>query len=124
MQAAIAITRWFVHETTRIYATFSENEKDREERLILEWVQRRGGRATARDVARSLKAIESSDAADLAMGRLVAAGFARWESIQPGPQGGRPSRDFVLTDLPPPTKPRETAEKASFVGEEMEEVVI
>jgi hypothetical protein len=124
MEAAIAITRWFTHETRRVYGTFGESDNAREERLILEWVQRRGGRATAREAGQNLQAIESSDVADLAMGRLVAAGLGRWEDKPPGPRGGRPSRVFVLTDAPPLTKPHETAETASFVGEEAEELVI
>lgn len=66
---------------------------------ILEWVKMRGGRATAREAARNLDAIENSDAADLAMARLVAAGLGRWEDTPPGPRGGRPSRVFVVTEI-------------------------
>ena len=124
MDAAIGITQWFTHETRRIYGMFGESDNARDERLILDWVQRRGGRATAREAGQNLQAIENSDVADLAMGRLVAAGLGRWEDKPPGPRGGRPSRVFVLTDAPPLTKPHETAETASFVGEEAEELVI
>ena len=50
MTNGIAIARWFAHEAERVYSVLGESDEQRDQRRLAEWVDRRGGRATARDV--------------------------------------------------------------------------
>ena len=50
MEAAIILTKWFKHETQRVYAMMAESETERDRRKLIEWITSKGGIVTARQV--------------------------------------------------------------------------
>jgi hypothetical protein len=95
--AGVVLVRWFGNEARRIYAMLSEGDADRESRLLVEWIERRGGVVTVRDVTHGIRAYRNDpDTAEHALSALVEAGVGRWESDDHGPKGGRPTRRFRL----------------------------
>jgi hypothetical protein len=98
VQAGIDMSRWFGHETRRIYAALAETEAERDRRRLIELVRRRGGRISVSDLQASDRRFRSdSSSAEQALDDLVKAGFGKWKRVPPGPRGGRPSHVFVLT---------------------------
>jgi len=100
MRAGEVLARWFVGEAERVYAMLAEKPEDRSARLLAEWVRRKGGRVTPRDLQRSNRKYGSSEEAEDALDALVTAGLGRWDG--PRATGGRPAgRVFVLDATPP-----------------------
>ena len=98
MRQAIAVVEWFKAEGRRVYAMLGQSENMRTRRRVIEWIERRGGRVTVRDLTHDLSQYHGrTDAAEAELNALVKAGCGAWERPQPGPKGGRPSRRFVLT---------------------------
>ncbi|MFH1108687.1 MAG: DUF3987 domain-containing protein [Planctomycetota bacterium] len=114
MADGIQLARWFAYETERVYAMLRESDADRQSRELAEWVRRRGGRLTARELQQgNRKYRESSGAAEAALGELVRLGWGEWEAVPTTPRGGQPTQVFILsaclqTTQPPqfPRKPR------------------
>ena len=50
MQAGIKLAQWFKSEARRIYPRLSESDDDRDQRRLIEWIERKGGSVTAREV--------------------------------------------------------------------------
>lgn len=101
MAAGIELATWFAGEADRIYYELSgaESKQDLEQRRLVEWIERRRGPVLARHLQRNLKAFKEAggaERAEKALAGLVAAGVGRWKQIPPGPEGGRPTRAFVL----------------------------
>jgi hypothetical protein len=95
--AGVSLSRWFANEARRIYAMLSESDDDRKARQLVEWIERRGGVVTVRDVTHGIRAYRNDpDTAEHALSALVEAGIGRWESDDHGPKGGRPTRRFRL----------------------------
>lgn len=94
IQAGIELTQWFANEARRIYALLGEDEGDRANRELIEWIEARGGMVTARDLQQSKRAENAQDA-ELKLTDLVVRGFGIWEP-SPSGQRGRPTRQFVL----------------------------
>ncbi len=94
--AAILITRWFIHETERVYTIFGEDEVAIEARELLDWVMIQGGSATARDLQLHSRRYPTSQAATDAIDDLVRRKWGQWEYERPGPTGGAPSKRFVV----------------------------
>jgi len=104
VRAALGVVEWAKQETRRVYAMLTEGEGGQEAREILDLVARRGGKITARDLCKAmLKRFPTSDDAELYLRGLVRAGVGAWQDRGTGPQGGRPTRDFVLTQGELPT---------------------
>ncbi len=95
--AGIAITEWFVHETTRIYDLFHDDEIDVEARDLLDWVMRQGGDVAPRELQRHSRTYPTSEAAIAALDDLVRRRWGYWKYDKPGPTGGKPSQRFVAT---------------------------
>lgn len=96
MAAAIELTRWFVCETRRIYALWSECEGSSvEDRGLVEWIRARGGSVTARDVRRGPQRYRLIGAAETALENLVRSGIGTWE-YGDGGEAGAPTRKFRL----------------------------
>ncbi len=96
-RAGIELARWFAAEAVRIYTTFSESNEERDARRLVEHIQTRGGKITVKELQRSnQRKYPSSADADAALGALAEAGIGRWEERPAGPQGGRPTRVFIL----------------------------
>jgi hypothetical protein len=51
MEAGIAISNWFEGEARRVYQGFEETEQERDRREVHDWIMRRGGSTTQRDLA-------------------------------------------------------------------------
>jgi hypothetical protein len=49
MRAACDLARWSGNEAMRVYRQFSETKEEREQRELVEFVQRRGGEVTVRE---------------------------------------------------------------------------
>ncbi|MCX5676258.1 MAG: DUF3987 domain-containing protein [Planctomycetota bacterium] len=100
VRAALEIVEWAKHETRRIYAMLNESDEEQQARHVVEYVQRRGGRISARDLHKGmLKRFPTSDDADLYLRRFVPH-TGHWVDAPPGPKGGRPTRFFVLSGSP------------------------
>lgn len=95
--AGVVLARWFGDEARRVYAILSESDDDRESRRLVEWIDRKGGTATVRDLTRGPREYRGDpERAAKALGELVAAGVGRWEVDAHGPKGGRPADRFWL----------------------------
>ncbi len=100
MKAGIALASWFANEAERVYATLQETEDERVESRVIEFIARSGGRVTARDLARGPRSCRPPGAAEAILTSLVKAGRGSWENLPPGPNGGSPTREFILKDPP------------------------
>lgn len=97
LEAGITLSRWFGREAKRIYAMLAESNGDGERRKLVEWIDRKGGSVTARELQMGPRRFRAStELAELALDDLVTARFGRWEPIPTTPKGGRDSRRFVL----------------------------
>jgi hypothetical protein len=95
IRAGIEIVEWAKNETRRIYATLSEDDEEREQREVLELVERRGGIVTVREMQQTMH-FKTAEDADAILAALVADGLGRWIEKPAGPRGGRPTRYFQL----------------------------
>lgn len=95
LRAAVTLGQWFCREADRVYDLLSESAADRDRRRLLDWIERRGGTVTAREVLTGCRWLRSAGAVELALNDLVREGFGRWQNIPAGPKGGRPTRVFT-----------------------------
>ncbi len=116
MAAACDLARWFGAEAERIYATMSETAEQATARRLLEFIDRRGGAATVRDLVTNYAPLKNqNDRAEGTLTALVQAGYGRWEPVPTTAKGGKPTRRFRLrapvnsqsASALPPTLPRE-----------------
>src|SRR5262249_24245066 len=106
LHAAIGLVEWFAGEALPVYTILRGTAEDRECRRLIEWIEARGGKVTARDVHRAnQRRWPTSEHAGLALDALVQAGLGRWSEPQSGPAGGRPSYQFQLFPTSAVTKP-------------------
>ncbi|MCK6486689.1 MAG: DUF3987 domain-containing protein [Phycisphaerae bacterium] len=97
MRRAIAVVEWFKGEGRRVYGVLAESKEDRARRQLIEWIERKGGSVTVRDLTRGPREYRRDpERAANALGELVEAGIGRWEGDPPGPKGGRPTDRFQL----------------------------
>lgn len=96
MEAGIVLVEWFKHEARRVYSMLDETAEDRSERKLIEWIQKKGGRVTVRQVQQGNRQFRKSEDALAALRILVRAEYGFWESEGPGLRGGRPTEYFVL----------------------------
>lgn len=90
--AGVVLARWFGDEARRVYAILGESDEGRESRRLVEWIERKGGTATVRDLTRGPREYRGDpERAAKALGELVAAGVAVWIHDDHGPKGGRPT---------------------------------
>jgi hypothetical protein len=95
--AGVVLARWFGDEARRVYAIFGESDEERECRRLVEWIQRKGGTATVRDLTRGPREYRGDpERAARALGKLVAAGVGRWELDEHAGGRGRPTDRFRL----------------------------
>ena len=97
IEAGIGLSDWFGQEAQRVYAVLSESEEDREDRKLIGWIERKGGRAAIREIMRGLRQFRGEAAAvDKALARLVKRRLGRWvpDNHRGGP--GRPAMSFEL----------------------------
>lgn len=101
MGAAIRLGRWFAQEARRVYSVLAESPGDAERRQLCEFIARKGGSVTVRDVQRSSRAYHTAEDAELALKELEQADLGRWEHPAPGAAGGHPETRFFLNEGPP-----------------------
>jgi hypothetical protein len=88
MQAACDLMRWQGRETTRVYAALVETVVQREQRTLLEFVGRHGGRVTVRDVITYYWRLKNQrEQAEFELNMLVKAGFGKWKEKRSGTRG-------------------------------------
>jgi hypothetical protein len=111
MAAGIRLTNWFKHEARRVYAMLDETDTARDQRRLVEWIGRKGGTVTAREVQQGCRWLKEPGAAEAALEELIKAGRGIWQDVPTTPKGGRPARVFVLstasTVYETPTNPEE-----------------
>jgi hypothetical protein len=97
MRFGIELTDWFMNEAIRTFAAMSEDEGDRQARLLVEWISSRGGRVLVRELQRrSPKKYAKSEDAKEELQKLVDAGYGEWEKKATSAKGGQPTRYFCL----------------------------
>jgi len=96
IQAGITLARWSAHEARRVYALLHETEEQGEQRRLIEFIRAKGGRVTARDLQRGGPCCKTAAEAVGCLDALVDGGRGRWETVAPGPKGGKPKDVFVL----------------------------
>lgn len=100
MAAGIALTTWFKGEARRVYALLSESDEDRDRRRLVEWIERKGGLVTAREVQMGCRRLREPGAAEAVLEQLAKAGWGHWEPTPPG-RRGQPTRHFRLATPSP-----------------------
>ena len=98
IQRAVALTRWFAHESLRVDQLLTESSSESEQRRLIEWIQRQGGSSTTRDLLSNSRAYRTATEADAALQQLVTTGQATWVQTAHTVAGGRPARRIVLTE--------------------------
>jgi hypothetical protein len=94
----ILLVNWFKNEAIRIYAMLDQTEPQQEASRLLEWLQKRGGGATVREVQQGCRWLRGSGQAEAALNALAGAGHGTWAS-KPGQPAGKKVGRFVLTAL-------------------------
>jgi hypothetical protein len=115
MAAGIALATWFKGEARRVYALLGESDEDRDRRRLVEWLERRGGSATPREVQQGCRWLKGPGAAEVALDELAKAGWGVWQDSPTTAKGGRPARVFALSTPSTSTKPHETRDLKGFV---------
>jgi hypothetical protein len=104
MQAACDLMQWQGRETTRVYAALVETPFQREQRTLLEFVERHGGVVTVRDVMRNYRRLKDQrEQAEFELNMLVKSGFGKWTERRTGARGPR-AVYFQLIHVSTPTR--------------------
>jgi hypothetical protein len=98
MNAGITLANWFKHEARRVYAMLDEPDTARDQRRLIEWIDRKGGLVTPREVQQGCRWLKEPGAAEAALEELVKAGRGTWEQ-SPAGQRGQPTRRFKLSTV-------------------------
>jgi hypothetical protein len=100
MRAAIAWADYLAAAERYARELLGESDAGREQRRLVEWIERRGGTTTVRDLTRGPREYRDANdpkaTAEKALGDLVAAGVGLWEVDQHGGGRGRPAERFRL----------------------------
>lgn len=94
VNAGIELVRWFAAEAGRVYGFLRSKQEDHQMRELIEWIERRGGYVTARELGRHRHG--SAEDAEIELSELKSAGVGDWQWQPSGPQGGKPTRLFLL----------------------------
>lgn len=97
MTAGITLANWFKHEARRVYAMFDESDADRDQRRLVDWIGRKGGTVTIREVQQGCRWLKEPGKAEAALEELFKVGRGYWQNSESKPTGGRPGRTFVLS---------------------------
>ena len=97
IEHGITLARWFANEARRIQTLLCETPDQIERRRLIEWLDRRGGQASARDLCRSNgRTYPTMEAAEAALQRLAEEGVGAFADYPPGELGGRAFRVLAL----------------------------
>lgn len=96
MRAGATLADWFGHEARRINEARNESAEERQEQELLDFIGKRGGSLTSRELQQSKRAYNSSaEAAEAALDRLTKKGLAHWEP-SPAGKAGHPTRRCIV----------------------------
>jgi hypothetical protein len=95
--AAITMSDWFGHESRRVYGMFAEDEEDRERRELAEWICRRGGEMTVRELQQGRRDCRTAEDAEAMLNALAKHGYGAWQTDTHNGGRGRPGRMFRLS---------------------------
>jgi hypothetical protein len=98
MNAGIVLARWFKHEARRVYTMLDESDAERDQRRLVDWIGRKGGTVTPREVQQGCRWLKEPGAAETALEELAKAGRGAWQQ-SPAGQRGQPTRRFKLARL-------------------------
>lgn len=96
MRAGIELVQWFKNEAKRIYLMLGESEDSQFLREVVEWIHRKGGRITPRELQQGQRKIKTADQARELLKQLIDSGYGNWAPKLPGNRGGRPTEQFIL----------------------------
>lgn len=113
MNAAIVLAKWFKNEARRVYAMLDEDDVERDDRKLIEFIERKGGEVTEREVQQGCRWLKKPGEATAALEKLFKAGNGTWKTVPTTARGGRETRLFVTT---PPTVYETPADPAESVG--------
>ncbi len=100
MRSAITIGRWFARESQRVYGMLREKPKERDGRELVDWIHKRGGSATPRELRQGLRRYrDNPDTALSDLEQLARTGRGRWDFGDSG-KPGAPSKRFRLFEVP------------------------
>ncbi len=109
MRAACDLARWFGLEAERIYALIGETDWQRDRRKLIEFIERRHGEVTERDVYSNYRPFKNkpNKAKETAewLDQLVRNSLGKWETVPPTAKGGQPTRKFCLFRPPLSAQP-------------------
>ena len=98
VQAGVALTRWFAHETERVYAELGIAPAPPPSSNLQEVISRHGGRISVRELMQASRRYRgSADVARGALQQLVEFGLGRWVPSSAGAVG-RPTEVFEMTE--------------------------
>lgn len=97
MAAGITLADWFGHEGRRVYGVLDESDEERDRRRLVEWIERKGGLATPRDVQMGCRWLREAGTAEAALDALAKASWGIWRDLPTTAKGGRPARVFALS---------------------------
>lgn len=97
MEAGVQLAGWFGNEAQRVYAALEESGEERGQRELVELIDGKGGRISARGLMQASRRHRGNaqDAKD-ALDELHSAGLGKWVKYKNGGKGGRPVTKFRL----------------------------
>ena len=98
VSAGVTLARWFARETRRTYLMLGESHSQVDHTRLIDLIRRRGGHITANDLRRRSRRLATSEQAERALADLVDAGAGYWNQLSSRPEGGRPTREFILIE--------------------------
>lgn len=96
MAAALEVLEWFKYETRRVYTILAEDDGERRQREVLEWIESRGSSVTVRELTQGRRDFEDAETAEQFLQGLVGDGLGFWEHVSTTVRGGRPTRRFMV----------------------------
>ena len=97
LERAIALSEWFAHEVKRVIIRSRLDAHHSKLMDAVEWIARKGGRTTPRELVREYRQVKRTDEAEELLSELVQCGLGRFQVGQPSERGGPPRRTFILT---------------------------
>jgi hypothetical protein len=106
MERGIAVAQWFENEAVRAYTKLDESSMPPEARQtmslrrLVEWIRKKGGTTTVRDLSRGPQEYrKNKPKAEADLQLLVDDGKGVWEDDPTSESGGRPTQKFRLIDV-------------------------
>ncbi|HEX5471610.1 MAG TPA: hypothetical protein VFW73_06970, partial [Lacipirellulaceae bacterium] len=110
--SAITLSDWFGGEARRVYGLFAESSEDRGQRELIDWIRRKGGRVTPREVKQAHRQFANVNEAEAALSDLFNAGFGTWDIVS---TATKKRREFVLSTASTYTDSHESRERSENV---------